>query len=190
MSGQGYEELKILNRKLDELLMKYNNLRTECSDLKSGNEALKYQLQERDAGIKELEIKYERIKLSGALLGEGESASEAKKKINELVREIDRCVALLNKLSIRVNVADRYYPLKVERENEEKIRKAARMINEKVLQYKQRYTDKDVQDFLAMAALQYVIKLTEEEEKLENDYLPDAIKELIQKIDSVLEIKE
>jgi len=94
-----------------------------------------------------------------------------------------------DKLSIRVNVADRYYPLKVERENEEKIRKAARLINEKVLQYKMRYTDKDVQDFLAMAALQYVIKLTEEEEKLENDYLPDAIKELIQKIDSVLEKK-
>jgi cell division protein ZapA len=80
--------------------------------------------------------------------------------------------------------------LKVDRENEEKIRKAARMINEKVLQYKQRYTDKDVQDFLAMAALQYVIKLTEEEEKLENDYLPDALKELIQKIDSVLDSKE
>jgi cell division protein ZapA len=95
-----------------------------------------------------------------------------------------------DKLSIRVNVADRYYPLKVERENEEKIRKAARMINEKVLQYKQRYTDKDVQDFLAMAALQYVIKLTEEEEKLENDYVPGAINELIQKIDSVLEKQE
>ncbi len=95
-----------------------------------------------------------------------------------------------DKLSIRVNVADRYYPLKVERENEEKIRKAARMINEKVLQYKQRYTDKDVQDFLAMAALQYVIKLTEEEEKLEKDYVPDAINELIQKIDSVLEKQE
>jgi cell division protein ZapA (FtsZ GTPase activity inhibitor) len=95
-----------------------------------------------------------------------------------------------DKFSIRVNVADRYYPLKVERENEEKIRKAARMINEKVLQYKQRYTDKDVQDFLAMAALQYVIKLAEEEEKLENDYLPDALKELILKIDSVLDSKE
>jgi cell division protein ZapA len=95
-----------------------------------------------------------------------------------------------DKLSIRVNVADRYYPLKVEPENEEKIRKAARMINEKVLQYKQRYTDKDVQDFLAMAALQYVIKLTEEEEKLENDYVPDALKELIQKIDTVLDSKE
>jgi cell division protein ZapA (FtsZ GTPase activity inhibitor) len=92
-----------------------------------------------------------------------------------------------DKLSIRVNVADRYYPLKVERENEEKIRKAARMINEKVVQYKQRYSDKDVQDFLAMASLQYVLKLTEEEEKRSNENLPDAIKELIDKIDAVLE---
>lgn len=92
-----------------------------------------------------------------------------------------------DRLSIRVNVADRYYPLKVERENEEKIRKAARMINEKVLQYKQRYSDKDVQDFLAMASLQYVIKLTEEEEKLNDNSLPDTLKELIQKIDSALE---
>jgi cell division protein ZapA (FtsZ GTPase activity inhibitor) len=94
-----------------------------------------------------------------------------------------------DKLSIKVNVADRYYPLKVERENEEKIRKAARMINEKVLQYKQRYSDKDVQDFLAMASLQYVIKLTEEEEKDKNNHFPDAIKELIKKIDTVLEEK-
>lgn len=95
-----------------------------------------------------------------------------------------------DKLSIRVNVADRYYPLKVEPENEEKIRKAARMINEKVLQYKQRYSDKDVQDYLAMAALQYVIKLTEEEEKKNDDHFPAAVKELITKIDLVLETKE
>ncbi|MCU0362427.1 MAG: cell division protein ZapA [Bacteroidales bacterium] len=95
-----------------------------------------------------------------------------------------------DKLSIRVNVADRYYPLKVERENEEKIRKAARLINEKVLQYKQRYTDKDVQDFLAMAALQYVIRLAEEEEKVEKDYLPGALNEMIDKINQVLQSKE
>jgi cell division protein ZapA (FtsZ GTPase activity inhibitor) len=95
-----------------------------------------------------------------------------------------------DKLSIRVNVADRYYPLKVERDNEEKIRRATRLINEKVLQYKQRYTDKDVQDFLAMAALQFVIKLSEEEEELSNSYLPDTLKELVNKIDTVLESEE
>lgn len=97
MSDQGYEELTILNKKLDELLERYNNLRTEIKNLRVANETLKRSLQERNERIKELETKYERIKLSGALLGEGENANEAKKKITELVREIDRCVALLNR---------------------------------------------------------------------------------------------
>jgi len=97
MSVKGYEELRILNNKIDELLIKYNNLSSECVELKAGNAKLESMLHERDARIKDLEVKYERIKLSGALLGEGEGGVEAKKKINELVREIDRCVALLNR---------------------------------------------------------------------------------------------
>jgi predicted nucleic acid-binding Zn-ribbon protein len=97
MTGQGYEELIILNRKLDELFNRYNNLRSELGNLRNVNEELKIDLHERDERIKELELKYERVKLSGALLGEGENALEAKRKINDLVREIDRCVALLNR---------------------------------------------------------------------------------------------
>ena len=62
-------------------------------------------------------------------------------------------------LSIKVQIAERFYPLKIKQQDEEKIRKAAKLINDKVLQYKQRYTDKDTQDFMAMAALQFVINL-------------------------------
>ena len=95
MSGQGYEDLIILNRKLDELLKRYSDLKTEAEELRKGNESLNNMIHSRDERIKELETKYDRIKLTGALLGEGENAAEAKKKITELVREIDRCVALL-----------------------------------------------------------------------------------------------
>jgi predicted nucleic acid-binding Zn-ribbon protein len=97
MSGQSYDELIILNRKLDELFDRYGKLKNEVTDLRNGNEALKTMLQERELKMKELEIKYERSKISGALLGEGENALEAKKRITDLVREIDRCVALLNR---------------------------------------------------------------------------------------------
>jgi chromosome segregation ATPase len=97
MSDQDYEELTLLNKKLEELFDRYNNLRTKNVELKNENESIKHILQERNDKIKELETKYERIKISGALMGEGENAIEAKKKINELVREIDRCVALLNR---------------------------------------------------------------------------------------------
>jgi len=90
------------------------------------------------------------------------------------------------KLSIKVNVADRYYPIRVDRNDEERYRKAARMINEKVLQYKQRYSDKDVQDFLAMAALQYVIKALEIEN--DNDVAPieEALNVLDKKLENIL----
>jgi predicted nucleic acid-binding Zn-ribbon protein len=97
MSVQGIEELIVLNRKLDELIARHDRLKSELADIRNGNEVLKLTLLERDKKIKELEIKYERVKLSGALLGEGENASEAKKKITDLVREIDKCVALLNR---------------------------------------------------------------------------------------------
>ena len=91
-----------------------------------------------------------------------------------------------DKLSIKVNIADRYYPLKIDMDDEEKIRRAAKMINEKILQYKQRYSDKDVQDFLAMAALQYVIKLTEHEENNELQPMVSEIKKLIVELDDYL----
>ena len=91
-----------------------------------------------------------------------------------------------DKLSIRVNVADRYYPLKIDRIDEEKIRKAAKMINEKVLQYKQRYTDKDIQDFLAMAALQYVIKVLEGDSSSEASPVLEELKDLDNELNEFL----
>ncbi len=97
MSGQGFEELLILNRKLDELLDRYNNLKREVEDLRSENKVLKTLLHDKEEKINELEIKYERVKLSGALMGGSDDANEAKKKITELAREIDRCAALLNR---------------------------------------------------------------------------------------------
>jgi chromosome segregation ATPase len=97
MPGQGYDELKLLNRKIDELVNSYGNLKLECENLKTEKEAIKSVLQDRETEMKELEKKYEQIKITGALLGDGEYATEAKKKITELVREIDNCIALLNR---------------------------------------------------------------------------------------------
>jgi cell division protein ZapA len=91
-----------------------------------------------------------------------------------------------NKLSIRINIADRYYPLKIERTDEEKIRKAAKLINDKVLQYKQKYVDKDTQDFLAMAALQYVIRVLDTEDKNDLGPITSEIRELNEELDLVL----
>ncbi|MBS3807746.1 MAG: cell division protein ZapA [Bacteroidales bacterium] len=90
------------------------------------------------------------------------------------------------KLSIRINLADRYYPLKIEARDEERIRGAAKLINEKILQYKQRYVDKDNQDFLAMAALQFVIRYLEMEEKVDDQPILEDLKELNEELEVYL----
>ena len=89
-------------------------------------------------------------------------------------------------LSIKVQIAERFYPLKIKRQDEEKIRKAARLINDKVLQYKQRYTDKDTQDFMAMAALQFVINLLDCEQQQNVVSLEKELEVLSSELDELL----
>ena len=89
-------------------------------------------------------------------------------------------------LSIKVQIAERFYPLKIKRQDEEKIRKAARLINDKILQYKQRYTDKDSQDFMAMAALQFVINLVDCEQQQNVVSLEEELNSLSSELDDLL----
>ncbi|MFH0756065.1 MAG: cell division protein ZapA [Bacteroidota bacterium] len=89
-------------------------------------------------------------------------------------------------LSIKVQIAERFYPLKIKQKDEEKIRKAAKLINDKVLQYKQRYTDKDAQDFVAMAALQFVINLLDCEQQQNVVSLEEELVDLSSELDELL----
>ena len=89
-------------------------------------------------------------------------------------------------LSIKVQIAERFYPLKIKRQDEEKIRQAAKLINDKVLQYKQRYTDKDTQDFMAMATLQFVISLLDCEQRQNVVSLEEELGHLSSELDELL----
>jgi cell division protein ZapA len=78
-------------------------------------------------------------------------------------------------LSINVTIADRRYPMRIKRSEEEKIRKAAKIINERILQYQQRYSGKDNQDCLAMSSLQFVIQFMD---TMEQSNISPVIKQL------------
>ena len=88
---------------------------------------------------------------------------------------------------IKLQIAGRYYPLIIDRNEEEKLRKAAMIINEKVSQYQQRYKDKDGQDFLAMAAFQFVLKLIELEEQTSEAPLTAAVEEISQELEEFIQ---
>ncbi len=92
-----------------------------------------------------------------------------------------------SKFHIKLQIVGRYYPLVIDRKDEERFRKAAKLINEKVAQYKQRYKDKDIQDFLSMAALQFVLKDLELENRGDETPLVSVLKELNEEIEEFLE---
>ncbi len=73
-------------------------------------------------------------------------------------------------LSIRIKIADRDYPMKVKANDEEKVRTASRLINEKLKAYKDQFGIDDKQDLLAMVAFDSLVeKMTTEENHQEVD---------------------
>jgi predicted RNase H-like nuclease (RuvC/YqgF family) len=90
------EELKI---KVQKLINSHLELTRENKNLKLYNHELKQKVEEQKNKISELEDKNKVIKLSQAINGNGsdQNARDMKLKINEYIREIDKCLALLHK---------------------------------------------------------------------------------------------
>ena len=95
---------------------------------------------------------------------------------------------MTDKLPIRIKIDGREYPLKVDRDDEEKYRKAAKIINDIILQYRQKYSSSNTQDILAMTAFQFVLKATELEEKVDQSPLFDELKKLDEELSDYLSL--
>ena len=66
----------------------------------------------------------------------------------------------MTKLSLKVVVAGRTYPLSVDESEEQRVQKAAGDINKAIKLLQDNYAVKDMQDLLAMTALQLASKPT------------------------------
>jgi cell division protein ZapA len=97
---------------------------------------------------------------------------------------------MAEKLSINIKIDGRTYPLKVDRQNEEKFRKASKQINDIVLQYRQKYFTSDAQDFLAMTAIQFAVKSIELEEQVDYSPFYDELLKLDDELGEYLSRKE
>ncbi len=89
-------------------------------------------------------------------------------------------------LSINVTIADRRYPMRIRRSDEEKIRKAVKLLNERILQYQQRFKVKDQQDLLAMTAIQFVIQNLDLAAQSEQSPVMEQIRELNDELSAYL----
>ncbi len=93
------EDLSLLasgvRKKVEKLIEKQSLLTEKNENLLEQIKKVKKELEEKSHHIQELENKVKMLKIAGSV--DNESTKEVKLKINEMVREIDKCIAQINR---------------------------------------------------------------------------------------------
>lgn len=88
-----------LEEKVSQLLTRYEDVRQKNATLVQENRDLRSKLEETENQLSDITDKFNIYKTAAGLAG-GVSQTEkdnARKRIEKLVREIDKCIALLNR---------------------------------------------------------------------------------------------
>ena len=86
-----------LKNKVRQLIARHESLKQEKQRLTEKIGQLEFQVNQLRHENSELERKYENLKLAKLLDASEDEKKDAKNRIQKLVREIDKCIALLNK---------------------------------------------------------------------------------------------
>jgi len=86
-----------LERKLVVLINEHKNQKEQLKTLKAENQVLKDALKTRDEQLNDFRNKIKISKIVDNLNPEDGNSSELKKKVEEYIREIDKCIAHLSK---------------------------------------------------------------------------------------------
>ena len=86
-----------LERKILVLVNEHKNLKDELKGLKRENQELKEAVRARDEQIAGFHNQLKITKIVDSINPEDGSASELKKKVDDYIREIDKCIAHLSR---------------------------------------------------------------------------------------------
>lgn len=95
--SESKEIISDLRNKFKAIISMNEGYREKNQILQEEIEKLSSKIAGQELKIDELNGKYESIGLAEAFSASGEDSHEAKLKVNKIVREIDKCIALLNK---------------------------------------------------------------------------------------------
>lgn len=92
---------------------------------------------------------------------------------------------MAEQLKIKLSIANRVYPLTIDPNQEEGLRKAAKNIEAMIGQFEQNYSVRDKQDVLAMCALQFAAQV--EQKSIDKEYVNEEVQEKLQNINRLLQ---
>lgn len=83
-----------IQEKMRELINRHQENLKELRRLEEENQRLRNQLKEKDSLLEELQLKGDALRVSGNL--EETQKREMEKKLNQYLKEIDKCITILN----------------------------------------------------------------------------------------------
>ena len=89
--------IETIREKIERIIAENRRLREESRNLVRQRDKLKAGNRELTARIAELERRISVLELSKGMAGGSDDAKLAKARVNRLMREVDRCIALLNR---------------------------------------------------------------------------------------------
>ncbi|MCM1178160.1 MAG: DUF3450 domain-containing protein [Bacteroidales bacterium] len=87
--------LENIRDNIEKLIAAYESVKVENISLKTEIGQYRNQVEGYRKQISELENQIDNLKLKGAFLGDAGSGNEAKVKIDRMIKEIDKCISLL-----------------------------------------------------------------------------------------------
>ena len=87
-----------IENKVNKLIQLYQSAQKEKEEILTENNKLELDLSDKEKTIKRLEEKIKLLRITKSVSAQDDERNkESRQKINEYVREIDKCIALLNK---------------------------------------------------------------------------------------------
>lgn len=85
-----------LGLRVRQLIEDHRRLSGVCGELTAENRRLKIENRALQERIRELEGEVARMQLTAGLAGERQNRDKARTRVNRLMREVDKCIALLD----------------------------------------------------------------------------------------------
>lgn len=89
-----------IEARVRQLIDDHKRLSKICDDLAAQWDAWRSEKRMLEERIKELEAEVARMQLAEGLAGSGTNREKARARVNRLMREVDKCIALLGQTSV------------------------------------------------------------------------------------------
>ena len=190
--------LRTLEARVTQVTLEYKALKDRYA-------ALSRTMEEKDATIAALHSQIDRLQTDYANLKtakmidiSSEDMKNAKSRLSKLVREVDKCIALLNEynimevsedFTITLRLGQQPLSITIRREDEEAYRAAEKLINQKYNSYAAQYPDQGNEIYLCMAALSIALSLKKNEFRNDTQPFVDSMKRMLDTLDETLGTK-